>query len=261
MEKYIIALSLLLAGLSGLSHADESAEKNTHSEYDRGTFSFYAPIHATNLKVEGLPVPVESSVGDLFDAHTHYFTFGFKWQGEKWFHSVEIWEGQYEPFGSGKSISGPLGKTNADVYLDMRQRISEYRTGYNFLRSGDFKFWVIGGLREYDQTVDVYSQLSKTPNIPTMQGLGDVNKDTLNSRWAEITIGLQVDYSIMPNLTLTGLHMAGVIGGSSKQTDVKMQYAMDNGLFFDAGYRWHKFDSDGLEITENGALIGFGYQF
>ncbi|NRB41326.1 MAG: hypothetical protein HRU20_23120 [Pseudomonadales bacterium] len=248
--KHLLGLSLMAATLPVL--ADDT------SEHDHGTFSFYAPIHATNLKVDGIAgmPPIESSVDELYDAHTRYFTFGFKWQGEKWFHSIEIWEGQYEPLGPGQG--GDLGRVEGKLYVDMRQRISEYRTGYNFLQSGALKLHVIGGIREYDQTVDAYTQFTSSPSS---QALGDVRKQTLNSRWAEATLGLQADYQLGENISITALHIAGVIGGSSAQTDIKAQFTMDNGLFFDAGYRWHNFESDGLEITENGALIGLGYSF
>ncbi|NRB37054.1 MAG: hypothetical protein HRU20_01145 [Pseudomonadales bacterium] len=324
MNKYNMLISCMMLSLPVLA---DSKNKN-----DAGTFSFYAPIHATNLSVDvpGMDDSIDAGVKDLFDAHTRYFTFGFKWQGEKWFHQIEVWEGKYEPVGDGLALDGsgkngstdmrdidlslPSGGTGikgnlqaayqlsgqGDLYVDMRQRITEYRTGYNFMQAGDLKLYVVGGIREYDQTVDVsISNLSLSGSINlegelercgpfgSCSGInpdyddGDLIKDgivdgsinvdnidfditipfTLNSRWVEATIGVQAEYNPFAGVTLSAMHMAGFIGGQSKQTDLKAQYAFNSGIFVEAGYRWHNFESDGLKITQNGGLLGFGYTF
>ncbi|NRB38812.1 MAG: hypothetical protein HRU20_10145 [Pseudomonadales bacterium] len=323
MKKILFTACSLIAAQS-YAEADKTQE---------GQFSFYLPIHATNLKVSGEGIPdIEANVQDLYKAATNYFTFGFKWQGDKWFHKIEVWEGKYEPIGDGLTLGDAVDLTKpitipswaliglglgvqgdlqvtpsmpaeGDLYIDMRQRITEYQAGYKFIEAGNFKMHVIGGLREYDQTVDVtLSNLSLSGELyfsgnlescffgsckPWTPGDGSILDGivtdgvvdgsinigdkpltpdiaipfTLNSRWIEVTIGLQADYSPFKGTTLTAAHTAGFLGGSSQQTDVKAQYAFDSGVYVEAGYRWHKFDSGGMEITQNGGLFALGYTF
>ncbi|SET19882.1 hypothetical protein [Thalassotalea agarivorans] len=267
--------------------ADEPQRSSTSDMNKRNNVvSIYLPIHATSLELKGIENldPITVGLDELLEVSTAYFTIGVKWQNNDWFHSFELWEGKYEPFGElgqqedlgdipltddGKIV---LIDATGNVYLHLRQRIMEYRGGYRFGGLDNLDYYVIGGIKEYDITTDIEANVVAESvaiggsvclpiNCIELGNRGLDIKRTINTRWAEAVIGLQADYMPFKNSKFTFLFNKGLIGGSSHQIDVKGGYIFDSGLFTELGYRWHQFEEDGLEFTQNGAFLSLGYSF
>jgi hypothetical protein len=250
---------LLLAG--GAEAADiysPMAPKTQQVATEQGwVFSFAPYFWAAGLSGEvgqfGLPpVDVDADFGDIFD----YLDFGAMAIGEARYD-------RYSIFGDiiYSKISGaagtPRGILASSVAVSSETFSGLIGAGYALFDDGVGRFEVVGGVRVWSVDTD----------ISFSGGILDGVSRSDGATWADGMVGVRANYSLTPEVYLTGWGLVGA-GGADIDWDVAaaIGYRFNDRISAVAGYRALGVDysnDDGFvfDVVQQGPILGLVVRF
>jgi len=251
------------------------AEPATKPGRASNTWSVYFPVHMPGLELSvpqenGEDIHIKAGMRDLAKHANSFFAFGIRYDFRALNHQLWLdfngWLGGYD-LNQDDLIATlepppPDGRDLVKVTVDMGQRIVQTEAGLWLLQDRSrFDLGLSTGFRYYDQEIRVSGEL------PVLTGECLLNdcietqpfEQENNVSWAEVTLGLTAAYRWHPNNALVASVSYGHEGSSRIQ--LVNTWFFGQSWFSSLGWRRDEFESDGVDIVENGAYFDVGKRF
>jgi hypothetical protein len=264
----------LLAILSPHSIAAAETEPARKPNSESVTWSVYFPVHMPGLDLtvpeeNGEELKISADVLDLAKQANSFFALGIRYD----FHVLNRqlwldfngWHGGYD-LGkddlTAKLKPPPKDRDLVDITVDMVQRIAQAEAGVWL--GHDWRKLDLGlftGARYYDQEIKVSGDVAILSLQCRVTDCADREnfKQENNVSWAEAILGVSARYHWHGGSVLAFSFSYGHDGSSRIQGANTWTFA--ESWFGSLGWRRDAFESDGVDIVENGAYFDIGKRF